>query len=102
MNVTQLENSYTFTERLPQQTTIDRLEQVITDRRRELILLKNRQFKLRTFDSAYAEEDWQASDERKRLVNQITQSESRLRRIKDDLIEIARLIVAESDNEELI
>ena len=102
MNVTQLENAYTYADRLPTQTTVDRMEQVITDRRRELILLKNRQFKLRTFDNAYAEEDWQASDGRKRLVNQITQSELRLRRVWDEIVEVARLIVAEADNGELI
>ena len=102
MNVTQLENSYTFAERLPLQETAARMDDLCMQRRREVILIKNRQAELARNDFLCPGEEWQASDRRLRIVNQITQSELRLRRVWDEIVEVARLIVAEADNGELI
>lgn len=102
MNVTQLENSYTYAERLPAQTTVDRMDDLCMQRRHELILIKNREIQLGRFDYRWPGEDWQASDRRLRLVNEKTQAELRLAGIWREIVNVARLIVAEADNSETL
>jgi hypothetical protein len=102
MNLTQLENGLALAGALPQVETIDRLEELVTQRRREMILERNRRVQLSAFDDMHPGVDWQTSDKRIRLVGQIAQSEQRRARIKQEIIEVARLIVAEADNEEAV
>jgi hypothetical protein len=99
MNLTQMENAYAFADPLPAVETIDRLEELVTQRRRELIIEHNRRIQLETFDDRFPGPDWQASDKRVRLVDQIAQSEQRRARIKQEIVEVARLIVAENHGE---
>jgi hypothetical protein len=102
MNLTQFENGLAVADAPPTVETIDRLEELVTQRRRELVLEHNRRIQLSAFDDMYSGADWQASDKRVRLVSQIAQSEQRRARIKQEIVEVARLIAAEADNEEAV
>lgn len=102
MTVAQIEHKETFTESLPEHATLDRMEQLFIDKRRDEVLIERRRIQLQVFDDNYPGDDWMMSDRRNDLVNQITQSELRHARVAGEIVEVARLLVAEADNSELI
>jgi len=101
MNIAQIEYSDTFVEELPTQDTLDRMEQLFTDRRREMITAKNRRIRLAAFDERFADENWQISDGRIRLANELTQAEMKLAENLSEIIEVAGQIYAEHAAAEL-
>ncbi len=95
MTVSQLEYADTFVEALPAEDTLDRMERLFTDRRREMITAKNRRIRLAAFDERFAGEDWQMSDDRIRLANELTQAEMKLAENLQEIIAVAGQIIAE-------
>ena len=102
MTVAQLEHADTFCDPLPAQDTLERMEELFTRRRRELVLVKNRRIQLAGFDERFSDEGWQMSQGRIRLTNELNQAELRMAEIEFEIVEVARLIVAEADNLEMI
>lgn len=100
MNVTQFENAHAYTERLPARSTHERMERLYDDHRRETRIIKNKHELLAFFDRQWPEIKTQPiRDMRNEIVNQITSAELRLRRVLDEIVNVARLIVAEADAE---
>jgi hypothetical protein len=102
MNIAQIEYADTFTELLPSDETLDRMERLFTDRRREIITAKNRRIRLAAFDERFADESWRMSDGRIRLANELTQAEMKLAENLSQIVEVAGQIYAEHAAAELI
>jgi hypothetical protein len=98
---TQFENAVAFTEELPADDTLSRMEELFHQRRGVMITANNRRIRLEAFDERFAGERWQISDGRLRLSNEFTQAEMKRREIEAEIVEVARLIVAEANNSEL-
>jgi len=86
-----LEHADTFNDPLPSKDTLDRMEDLITTRRRELITIKNKERELARLTSL----DWQASDRFVRLSNETHQAHLRLAENLQQIVEVAGHITAE-------
>ncbi len=102
MNIAQREHADAYRETLPVDETLARLEGLFHSRRAVMNTARNRRIRLEAFDDRYSEEDWQISDVRIRAANELTQAEMKLADYEKEIIEVARLIVAEANNAELI
>jgi hypothetical protein len=100
--IAQIEHAATFTEDFPAADTLARLEELFHKRRGVMVIANNRRIRLEAFDERFAGEDWQISDGRLRLSNEFTQAEMRRSELEAEIVEVARLIVAEADNQELM
>lgn len=102
MNVTQIEGAHAYTERLPARSTHERMAQLYDDHLRETRIIKNKHELLAFFDRQWPQIKTQPiRDMRNEIVNQITAAEMRLRRVLDEIVGQARVIVAEADNAEI-
>jgi hypothetical protein len=103
-SIAQLENrdASIYADPLPAEDTFTRLENLFHQRRGVMITANNRRIRLEAFDERFAGEDWQISAGRLPLSNEFTQAEMRRREIEGEIVEVARLIVAEANNSELI
>ena len=86
-----LEHADTFNDPLPSKDTLDRMEDLITTRRRELITIKNKERELARLTSL----DWQASDRFVRLSTETHQAHLRLAENLQQIVEVAGHITAE-------
>lgn len=97
MNVAQYEHKSTFTDPLPEQTTFDRLEDLFITWRRAKLDAIRKKFQLESFDRMYSLPEEQAADRRNEILNQFTRAELRRAETELEIINVARLLVAEAD-----
>jgi hypothetical protein len=91
MNVAQIEHADAYSDPLPAVSTIERMEDLITTRRRELVTIRNKErelFRLTNLDA-------QMSDRFVRLSNEMHQARLRLATNLREIVEVAGHIAAE-------
>lgn len=91
MTLAQIEHADTFRDPLPTVSTLDRMEDLITTRRRELITIKNKERELARLASL----DWEMSDRFVRLSNETHQAKLRLAENLQQIVEVAGQIADE-------
>jgi hypothetical protein len=101
MSLTQFEHLATLTDPVPAQSTLDRMEDLFIKWRREIITAKNKRMQADVFERRHTDPEAQASDYFGLLSSQLTQAEIQRKRVELEIIEVARLIVAEADAETL-
>jgi hypothetical protein len=101
MTVAQLEHIGTFRDPLPALSTMERMEDLFIKWRREIITAKNKRMQADVFERRHTDPEAQASDYFGLLGSQLTQAEVQRKRVELEIIEVARLIVAEADAETL-
>lgn len=98
MNTAQREHADAYSDPLPCKDTLDRMEELFTVRRREMIVIKNKRLQLSVFDEPEA----QMSDRCRDIGNQLAQSEMRLAENRREIIEVAGQICAEHAAAEIV
>jgi len=98
MTLAQIEHADAFRDPLPTNGTLDRMEDPITTRRRELITIKNKEREL----SRLANLNWEMSDRFVRLSNETNQAQLRLAENLKQIVEVAGHITAEYAAVEII
>lgn len=99
MTVAQLEYADAYHDPLPLSDTMDRMKQLCIDREWNYDRLDRKRSALRAVDRLG---DYVKQASRASLVNEADQAARRLREIEGEIVEVARQIVAEADNSELI
>ena len=94
LNITQVENRGIYCDPLPCKDTLDRMEELFTVRRRELILIKNRKNQLAV--------SMEGSDRSVRISNDLAQAEMRLAENLAQIVEVAEHIVSENRAGEIV
>lgn len=88
MTVTQLEHADAFTDTLPATDTYTRLDNLFTERRRVVEQLE-------ALDKRFKGDDWQQSDQRLSVANQLTDAEIRRSEVEAEIVKAAWQLVAE-------
>ena len=102
MTAIQIENRDAFCDPLPASDTLDRMEEAIRARRREMIVVQTKKMQVEMFDNRFTDMEAQGADRRNEIVNRMNQASLRQAGIEREIVEVARLIVAEADNAEII
>jgi hypothetical protein len=103
MTIAQLEHaSIDYSDPLPSSDLFDRMENAARARRAQIVTAAMTRMKIEIFVRRPLETEQQAAERRAGLVNQHTQAELRRADIQAEMVEIARLIVAEADNASLM
>lgn len=97
MITAQLEYVDVYSDPLPCADTFDRMEELIRERRRTIITARAKLMQLEMFDRRFMDIEYQASNRRGEIINRLTRAELRRTQVELDIIEVARLIVAEAD-----
>lgn len=99
MSISQIEHADAYSDPLPCKDTLDRMEQLFTDRRREMIVIKNKQMQLLfRFDGP----DSQISDRCREIENQLAQAQMRLKETHAQIVEVAGQICDEHAAAEIV
>ena len=102
MNLAQMEHTRTLQESLPELSTFDRLEDLFRSRRVHSITIATKESQLQRYDMRNTDPEAQASDWRAEILNTMTQATLRRMETEKEIIEVAKMLVAESKNAELI
>ncbi|HKQ90865.1 MAG TPA: hypothetical protein VJZ77_09295 [Blastocatellia bacterium] len=104
MTLRQIEHAATmnYADELPAGDTLDRMEALFRERRSETVVALTEKARLKSFTRRFTETDEQAANRRAAHTNRLNQADLRRREIKNEIVEVARLIVAEADNAEII
>lgn len=99
MNVAQLEYADQYSDPLPANDMIDRMRMLCLERESALERLEKKEAALRAIDRM----PWGVRPaQRAKLANEADQVTLLVRTLQNEIVEVARLIVAEADNGELI
>jgi hypothetical protein len=99
MTVAQIEHAATLRpDPLPAEDLFDRMESLIRDRRAAIFTTADRRIRLETFEQMGAPADY---SRRVQYSNELTTAAMRQAEIEREIIEVARLLVAEADNAEM-
>lgn len=91
-----------YADELPAGDTLDRMEALFRERRSEAVIAASERARLNCFIRRFTETPEQAAKRRAGHANRLNRAELRRREIQVEIVEVARLIVAEADNAELI
>jgi hypothetical protein len=91
-----------YADELPAGDTLDRMEALFRERRNETVIATSERARLNCFTRRFTETPEQAAKRRAGHANRLNQAQLRRREIHNEIVEVARLIVAEADNAELI
>jgi len=99
-SIAQIEYADTFVEALPTNDTLNRMERLLVERHCALKRLERRELVLRALDRPH---NWFVSPgERDRITNEVNHAARQVAENKREIVEVARQIVAEANNQELL
>lgn len=102
-SIAQFEHAPTiYDDPLPTGDTLDRMEALFRERRNETVVALTERARLNCFTRRFTETPEQAANRRAGHANRMNQAELRVREIRNEIVEVARLIVAEADNADLM
>lgn len=94
MNVAQIEYANSYSDPLPAADTVSRMGKLCVERDKQIERVERRQSVVNAVNRLHLVA---ATD----VNNELTQARLRLREIQQEIVEVARLIVAEANNAEL-